>query len=111
MDTRHLIVDGVELSLAEAGPGQARRGMLLHGVAGAYDQRGHGDSAHPDGEEEFSLHILENDLRAVADRLGWDRFVLLGHSMGGMVAQLVALSSPQRLAGLVLMDTSHGPPG
>lgn len=46
---------------------------------------------------------------ACADLLGWDRFVLLGHSMGGMAAQLVAIEHPQRLRGLVLMNTGHGP--
>lgn len=39
---------------------------------------------------------------------GWERFILLGHSMGGMVAQFVARRAYLRLAGLILMDTSHG---
>ncbi len=130
MQTRHLTVDGVDLSLAEAGTDQPKRIVVLHGFAGAkedftewldrlaaegwhavaYDQRGHGESGHPSGEEAFSLQILEDDLAVVADSLGWDRFVLLGHSMGGMVAQLFALHHPDRLQGLILMGTSHGPP-
>ena len=48
------------------------------------------------------------DLRALADALGWERFVLLGHSMGGMIAQHLLLADPGRLRGLVLMDTTHG---
>lgn len=128
--TRRLTVGGVDLALAEAGTGQPRRLMLLHGFSGAkedftewldrlaaggwhavaYDQRGHGESAQPAGEEAFSLRILEADLAAVADSLGWDRFVLLGHSMGGMVAQLFAMHHRDRLQGLILMGTSHGPP-
>ena len=67
-------------------------------------------SAHPRGEEHYSLQILTDDVRAVVDHLGWDRFVLFGHSMGGMVAQLFAIQSPQRLAGLILMGTSHKRP-
>ena len=41
----------------------------------------------------------------LVDDLGWDRFVLLGHSMGGMVSQAIAIHHPDRLDGLVLMDT------
>jgi 3-oxoadipate enol-lactonase len=121
---------GLPLSLAEAGAG-GRPLLLVHGFCGAkedftewldrlaaegwhavaYDQRGHGQSAHPAGEASFSLSLFADDVLAVADELGWRRFVLLGHSMGGMVAQLVALAAPERLAGLILMDTGHGPVG
>ena len=45
---------------------------------------------------------------ALIDELGWDRFVLLGHSMGGMVSQAIAIHHPDRLDGLVLMDTIPG---
>lgn len=55
--------------------------------------------------DAFADFVLEE-----ADRLGWDRFVLLGHSMGGMVAQLAALRvGSTRLDGLILMGTGHGP--
>ena len=129
MDLTSITVDGVELAVASAGSGDRGRVLLLHGFGGAkedfsdwldplaadgwravaYDQRGHGQSAHPDDEAAFSLQIFQDDLLALVDSLGWDRFVLLGHSMGGMVAQLVALAAPARLCGLILMDTSHGP--
>ncbi len=130
METRQLDVGGVPLSVAEAGAGSPRHLLLLHGFAGAkedftewldtfatagwhavaFDQRGHGQSGHPRGEEHYSLQILTDDARAVVDDLGWDRFVLFGHSMGGMVAQLFAIQAPQRLAGLILMGTSHRRP-
>ena len=45
----------------------------------------------------------------LADALGWQQFVLLGHSMGGMVAQFLARKAAARLDGLILMDTAHGP--
>ena len=59
----------------------------------APDLRGHGASGQP--ADEYGL--LAGDLRrrrslALADDLGWDRFALLGHSMGGMVAQVLALA-------------------
>jgi 3-oxoadipate enol-lactonase len=43
---------------------------------------------------------------ARADQLAWDRFVLLGHSFGGMIAQEVTLTDPERLAALVLVSTT-----
>lgn len=76
----------------------------------APDLRGHGAGPHPVGRSHYSLAAFAEDVVAVVDRLGWDRFVLLGHSMGGMAAQSVALSSTGvRLRGLVLMNTGHGP--
>ncbi len=130
METRRTDVGGVELSIAEAGVGSPRHLLLLHGFGGAkedfsewldtfaaagwhavtFDLRGHGDSAHPRGEEHYSLQVLKEDVQAVVDHLGWDRLVLFGHSMGGMVAQLYAIESPERLAGLILMGTSHKRP-
>jgi pimeloyl-ACP methyl ester carboxylesterase len=65
---------------------------------------GHGTTAEHYGLEPFADFVL-----AQADERGWDRFVLLGHSMGGMVAQLAALRQPRRLDGLILMGTGHGP--
>jgi pimeloyl-ACP methyl ester carboxylesterase len=77
----------------------------------AMDQRGHGSSSAPAGPESYSLKTSAGDVLALADALGWTTFVLLGHSMGGMVSQVAALEAPERLDGLVLMDTSHGPIG
>jgi pimeloyl-ACP methyl ester carboxylesterase len=77
----------------------------------AMDQRGHGRSDAPAGPEHYSLKTSAADVLALADALGWASFVLHGHSMGGMVSQVVALEAPERLDGLVLMDTSHGPVG
>ena len=50
------------------------------------------------------------DHRALAASLGWSAFVMLGHSMGGMIAQVAALARPDRVRALALMDTSSGPP-
>jgi 3-oxoadipate enol-lactonase len=130
VETRRTDIGGLELSIAEAGAGSPKHLLLLHGFGGAkedfsewldifaaagwhavtFDLRGHGASAHPRGEEYYSLNIFKQDLQAVIDHLGWDRFVLFGHSMGGMVAQLYAIESPERLAGLILMGTSHKRP-
>jgi len=71
------------------------------------DLRGHGQSSRPDGEEAYSLELFADDVLALADALGWRRFDLLGHSMGGMVAQVIALREPARVNRLILMNTTH----
>jgi pimeloyl-ACP methyl ester carboxylesterase len=75
----------------------------------APDLRGHGASEQPEDEASYSLGRFAADLTALTEALGWQQFVLLGHSMGGMIAQQLVLSSPARVRGLVLMDTTHGP--
>lgn len=69
----------------------------------ALDHRGHGDSAW-DPERRYDLDTLVADLGRVVDTLGFDRFVLVGHSLGGRVSMLYAGLHPQRLAGLVIVD-------
>jgi pimeloyl-ACP methyl ester carboxylesterase len=70
------------------------------------DARGHRRSTAP---RAFTLEDLARDWLAVLDREGVSRAVLCGLSMGGMTALRVALLAPERVAGLVLLDTSAGP--
>jgi 3-oxoadipate enol-lactonase len=127
-NARRVHLGDVRLAIAEAGIG-GRPLMLVHGFTGAKedftdfleplaeqgwhavapDLRGHGASDQPGDEESYSLAIIAADLLALADALGWGRFALLGHSMGGMIAQHLLLAEPERVRGLVLMDTTHGP--
>ncbi|MEZ5320985.1 MAG: alpha/beta hydrolase [Microthrixaceae bacterium] len=74
----------------------------------APDLRGHGDSAAPQEEAEYGLDRFADDLFGLCDGLGWSHLDLLGHSMGGMIAQVMALRRPDRIDRLVLMDTHHG---
>jgi pimeloyl-ACP methyl ester carboxylesterase len=128
MDERTVAVGDIELVIAESGVG-GRPLLLLHGFTGtkedftewldplaargwhavAPDHRGHGASTHPESEDAYSFSLFAQDTLALADALGWDRFALLGHSMGGMVAQVMAITASPRLTALVLMDTGHGP--
>ena len=128
MRTRTADIGDVTLHVVDAGEG-GRPVMLVHGftansdeVAGlveplaelgwhavAPDLRGHGRSDRPTEAGAYSLELMAADVVALADWLGWDRFALLGHSMGGGVAQFVALDHPERLTGLVLASTFHGP--
>jgi len=65
------------------------------------DARGHGDSSAP--EDGYGYDDLAGDVVALMDALGLSRPVLVGHSMGGMTAAVVA-SRRAELRGLVLVD-------
>jgi 3-oxoadipate enol-lactonase len=69
----------------------------------AFDQRGHGLGLR---SPSFRLEECADDVAAVADTLGWEEFVVVGYSMGGTIAQLVAHRHPERCAGLVLCSTA-----
>ena len=70
----------------------------------ALDQRGHGESQWPI-PPAYATEDFAGDLAGVADRLGWDRFVVAGHSMGGHNAMSFAAWHPGRVRGLVLLDS------
>jgi 3-oxoadipate enol-lactonase len=67
----------------------------------AIDQRGWGASIAGDGR--YDLSAMADDAVEVARQLGLGRYVLVGHSMGGKVAQIVAARDPKELVGLVLV--------
>ena len=78
----------------------------------AVDQRGHGESDwHP--EAAYSFDDMADDVEALLAHFDIDRFVLVGHSMGGRVSMCFADRHPERLAGLVIVDTGpvHDPRG
>lgn len=67
----------------------------------AFSHRGHGDSDRP--RTGYRIGDLVGDLAAVIDALEVPRAVLVGHSMGSLVAARYALARPERVAGLVLI--------
>ena len=67
----------------------------------ALDFRGHGQSTVP--IHPFTLADLADDVLHLTDHLGLEKFVIVGHSLGGMVAMGVARRSPS-VAGLVLLE-------
>jgi rifampin ADP-ribosylating transferase len=71
--------------------------------ATAMDQRGHGDAGKP--KVGYSLEDFAEDIVAFMDAVGISSAVLVGSSSGGYVAQQVALTSPHRVAGLVLVGS------
>ncbi len=68
------------------------------------DLRGHGDSGR-DPSAAYDADSMANDLECVFDALGIERLVLVGHSLGGRVAMRFAGRHPEKLAGLVIVDT------
>ena len=73
----------------------------------AVDARGHGEAGPIAGP--FTMWDAAQDHLAVLDDLGVQRAAWAGLSQGGMAALRVALSAPERVAGLMLLDTDAGP--
>ena len=74
----------------------------LDGVAFTYafmDARGYGGSKFM--AAEFIAEEMSGDAIGLADKLGWDKFHIMGHSMAGMVVQLVATKIPDRVKSVV----------
>jgi pimeloyl-ACP methyl ester carboxylesterase len=133
-DAKRVRVGELEIEYEDVGFGE-RPFLLVHGYTGsrcdfrevlpelaplgrtlALDQRGHGGTrrrGEADGPRRGSspadapsLDDLALDLAGFLDALGIERCDLLGHSMGGGVVLRFALAQPERIASLVLMDTS-----
>ncbi len=70
----------------------------------APDLPGHGASAHLPPGADYSFAAAVNAVLDIADALGWERFSLLGHSMGAGISSLVAAACPQRVERLVAIE-------
>ncbi|GAC1425665.1 MAG: alpha/beta fold hydrolase [Ktedonobacteraceae bacterium] len=68
----------------------------------AYDLRGRGDSDKP--EVGYSVPIHATDLAALIDELGLERPIIIGHSLGALIALYFAAHFPDKLSKLVLLD-------
>lgn len=76
--------------------------LSLTGCCLTYDQRGHGRSFKPDSgyrPEDFA-----QDLKDLTDALGWDKFVLVGHSMGGRNVLVFSALFPEKVEKLIVED-------
>lgn len=74
----------------------------------AYDHRDSGASTKVDPDTPYALADLATDAVALLDALGVAEAHLVGYSMGGAVAQVVALDHPERVASLTLVASTPG---
>src|SRR5689334_6771306 len=70
----------------------------------AVNNRGAGQSDAPPDESAYGVPVFAEDAFQLAAQLGWTRFTLVGHSLGGATAAQFALEHPDVLKGLVLLD-------
>ncbi len=70
----------------------------------AIDLPGHGFSEHRPKGSFYNFFDYVADVCAVVDKLEWDSFALIGHSMGAAISSLVAGTIPDRVSHLVLLD-------
>lgn len=122
-----IIVQERTVAYDEAGGGQAPPLLLVHGFTGgrddfeevleplgadrrvvAVDLPGHGGSAGSDDPAAYGLETLAAWVLDVAAALDLGEHHLLGHSMGGLIAQRAAAAASHRLCSLLLMDTGVG---
>jgi len=73
-----------------------------------YDQRGVGQSSQDSTGNTYTLKQAVEDLDRLRAALGIDKWVVLGHSYGGLLAQCYALEHPEHVLGLVLVCSSTG---
>ncbi|CAG1005650.1 4,5:9,10-diseco-3-hydroxy-5,9, 17-trioxoandrosta-1(10),2-diene-4-oate hydrolase [Anaerolineales bacterium] len=116
-------IEGCQIAYTEAGSDSNPPVLLLHGITShrgvwsrtlvrlqqdfhciAIDHLGFGDSDKPK-DADYSIQKQAERALKVADHFGFDRFILIGHSMGGQIATYLAASfMPQRVSKLVSMD-------
>jgi len=123
--------DGARIFVEEVGPeGSPQGAIFIHGSVlrtdvwhyqmeglGGHrlafsDLRGHGLS-QPKGKASYSLATLAEDLLETIDRVGLEEAVIVGHSVGGMIAMQLCKARPEllggKIKGLVLVNTTYGP--
>jgi len=122
-ERRFEVVNGLRLHFLQSGAERAPAVCFLHGGAAhahwfdaiatdlgekrhvvALDQRGHGESAWA-SPPAYATEDFAADIVGVLGALGWDSAVLIGHSMGGHNAIGCAAWYPERLRGLVIVDS------
>lgn len=86
-------------------PQLAEFGQQYHAVAP--DLRGYNLSSRPAEVEQYTIPTLVEDVRSLIALLGYDRCVLVGHDWGGAIAWYFALTHPEYLEKLVIINAPH----
>lgn len=126
---RRAEANGIELAYYEAGPREGVPLILCHGFpelafswrhqlkalgdAGRWviapDQRGYGRSSKPTKVEDYDIEKLVGDLVGLLDHLGVEKAIFCGHDWGGIVVWQVPLFHPDRVAGVIGVNTPFVP--
>tara|TARA_B100000131_G_scaffold74155_1_gene70453 strand:+ start:1490 stop:2401 length:912 start_codon:yes stop_codon:yes gene_type:complete len=73
-----------------------------------FDLRRHGLTG-PATDNEYRIENYVSDLSMVIEHLGIDRFILVGHSMGGRISVKYTMGNPERVSSLILISASGAP--
>ena len=126
LDARYVNIGDCNLYIEEEGEGVPM--VILHGGPGSthhdfhphfsraknfakviyYDQRGCGFSDYEPGEGGYSVEQAVNDLEKLRQALGIEKWIVLGHSYGGYLAQRYAIEYPESVMGLILVTAVPG---
>jgi pimeloyl-ACP methyl ester carboxylesterase len=117
-------VNGVRLHYATAGSGKLI--LFAHGFpefwyawknqltefgkthkAVAVDMRGYNLSSKPTDVDQYKVGVVAEDFRALAEKLGYKKFILVGHDWGGGIAWAFAIRHPEYLEKLIIINSPH----
>lgn len=124
-------IEDVELAYRVAGDEGDAPALLIHGFTGTLrnwgltvpalaqagyttlsaDNPGHGDSSAPETFEPYALHNVARVLHTLAEGLEFCPGVVIGHSMGGAIAEEYAIAHPEDVRALVLIGSAGGASG
>lgn len=127
VDYREIPTDAGTFDALSSGAEGGREVLLLHGFpeaglqwsaqldalgeagchAVAPDQRGYSPGVRPEEVADYEMRHLVDDVLGIADRLGWDRFDLVGHDWGSAVAWTASAAHPQRIRTLTAVSIPH----
>ena len=122
---KHAQVNGIDMAYYEVGPREGVPIIFCHGfpelafswrhqlkaceAAGRWaiapDQRGYGLTSRPDGVEDYDMAHLTGDLIGLLDHLGVEKAIFCGHDWGGIVTWQLPLMHPDRVAGIIGLNT------
>jgi pimeloyl-ACP methyl ester carboxylesterase len=122
-------VNGVRMAYYESGPRAGVPVIFCHGFpelafswrhqlkafagagrwAIAPDQRGYGLTDRPAAVEAYDIEQLTGDLVGLLDHLGVEKAIFCGHDWGGIVVWQMALRHPERVAGVIGVNTPFMP--
>ncbi len=124
LKSQYAEVNGVRLHYVSRGAGKLI--MFVHGFpefwaewenqleafgkdyqAVAVDMRGYNLSSKPEGLDAYHVTALIEDLRALAEHLGHEKFILVAHDWGGAVAWSFAMRHPEWLEKLIIINAPH----